>query len=44
LQKATQFATSSTVKEIDTALKNLNNTFYDEFLQEVKLRSTKPIL
>jgi hypothetical protein len=43
LQKATQFATSSTVKEIDTALKNLDNTFYDEFLKGEKLRSTKPV-
>jgi hypothetical protein len=43
LQKATQFATSSTVKEIDTALKNLDNTFYNEFLKGEKLRSTKPV-
>jgi hypothetical protein len=43
LQKAAKFETSNIVKELDTSLKNLDNTFYDEFLTEGKLRSTKPI-
>jgi hypothetical protein len=43
LQKAANFETSSIVKRIDTELKNLDNTFYDEFLKGEKLRSTKPV-
>jgi hypothetical protein len=43
LKKATAAAADNTIKEIDTVLKKVNNTFYDEFLKEGKLRSKTPI-
>jgi len=43
LQKAANFESSRIVAKLDTELKNLDNTFYDEFLKGEKLRSTKPV-